>query len=166
MRKAELELPIPRVPLADPIDGLIKTDDLLDDVIVEITIWKGAKTNDSLHLTLNGFTVGQEYTLDNPIEGAIIELAIPVDAELTTDGVYRLRYVTSSFPGGNTAESPVVDIKVDRTAPGAHQLGYMDFPEEAKDGLTAAELAAMGDTLTGRIYGDTGMSGVDTTAPC
>ena len=51
MRKAELELPIPRVPLADPIDGLIKTDDLLDDVIVEITIWKGAKTNDSLHLT-------------------------------------------------------------------------------------------------------------------
>lgn len=162
MRKAELELPIPRVPLADPIDGLIKTDDLLDDVIVEITIWEGAKTNDSLHLTLNGFTVGQEYTLDNPIEGAIIELSIPVDTELTTDGVYRLRYVTSSFPGGNTAESPVVDIKVDRTAPGAHQLGYMDFPEEAKDGLTAAELEAMGDTLTGRIYGYTGLSGGDT----
>lgn len=162
MRKAELELPIPLVPLADPVDGLIRTEDLNDDVIVEITIWEGAKPNDSLHLTLNGLTVGPQYTLDNPIEGAIIELPIPVDTELTTDGVYELRYVTSSFPGGNTAESPVVDIKIDRTAPGAHQLGYMDFPEEAKDGLTAAELEAMGDTLTGRIFGYTGLTGGDT----
>jgi hypothetical protein len=161
-RSAELELPAPYIPLADPVDGLIKTEDLRADVIVQVTVWEGAKPNDSLHLTLNGLTVGAEFTLDAPIEGAIIELKIPVDTALTNDGLYKVKYVTRSFPGGNTAESLAIDLKVDRTAPGAHQLGYMDFPDEAKDGLTAVELEAMGNTLTGRIYGYTGLTSGDT----
>lgn len=160
--RAELNLLIPYVPLADPTDGLIKTEDLLADIIVEVTVWEGAKPQDHLQLTLNDLPVGDEYVLDNPIQGTIIEVKIPTDTALKDDGIYELRYVTQSFPGGNSAPSPPAPIKVDRTAAGAHQLGYMDFPDEAKDGLTAAELNAMGDTLTGRIYGYTGLSAGDT----
>lgn len=161
LRNVDLELSTPFVSVADPVDGLIKTEDLIDDVKVEIPTWDGAKPNDSLQLYLDGKSVGEEYTLANPVEGEILELTLPVETALKEDGIYRLNYVTSSFPGGNTAEAPSTEIKVDRTAPGAHQLGYMDFPEEAKDGLTAAELASMDNILTGRIYGYTGLTGGD-----
>ena len=150
----------PFVSVADPIDGLIKTPDLDTDIIVTFPVWFGAKINDSYQLRLNERLVGEQKILNPlPPEGTTLTLSIPVTTEeLNIDGVYELDYLTIGYPSGVIGQSLPVQIRVDRTAPGEHQLGYMDFPDEAKDGLTAAELLAMGDVLTGLIFGYTGLT--------
>ena len=150
----------PTVPVADPIDGLIKTIDLENDIVVTFPVWPGAELNDRYQLVLNGKPVGVRGELDPlPEEGTLLTLSIPGGTEFKEDGLYELQHNTVGFPGGGTPTvSPATILLVDRTAPGEHQLGYMDFPDEARDGLTAAELAAMGDVLTGRIYGYTGLT--------
>ncbi|MCQ9426324.1 hypothetical protein NRB16_22645 [Pseudomonas sp. LJDD11] len=154
----ELIIPPPLVPIADPVDGLIKTADLASDITVEFPLWEGARENDTYQLRLNDHTVGIEGLLKPvPPIGTILQLDIPVDTELQADGAYKLDYVVTGFPGGVPDESPATTIIVDRTPPGTHQLGYMDFPAEAKDGLTAEELLNMGDVLTGSIFGYSGL---------
>lgn len=163
-RKADAEnLVKPTVPVADSIDGLIKTADLDTDVIVTFPVWTGASFKDKYQLILNGDPVGEIGEFDPlPPEGTLLTLSIPVSTELKEDGVYEVCHSTVGFPSGTVVLSPTTTIMVDRTAPGAHQLGYMDFPDEARDGLTAAELLAMGDKLTGRIFGYTGLTKNDT----
>lgn len=149
----------PIVPIADAIDGLVKTADLASDVAVMVTIWPGATENDEIRLRLNGEVVGDLAILGpDPEPGETIQIDIPIASELLQDGIYTLEYVVDVFPGGNATPSPTLLIQIDRTPPGLHQLGYMDFPEEAKNGLTAEELSSMGDVLTGRIYGYTGLT--------
>lgn len=151
-------LTAPYVPVADESDGLIKTVDLETDVLVELPMWDGARFKDSYQLRLNGDRVGELAELDPlPPEGTILQLTIPVDIELLTDGAYTLDYVAIGYPGNFVTPSDPITIVVDRTPPGTHQLGYMDFPDEAKDGLTSEELRNMGDVLTGSIYGYSGL---------
>jgi hypothetical protein len=152
----------PDVPVADPVDGLIKTVDLESNVIVNFPLWIDPKPEDKYQLLLGEKEIGEPGILDPiPPEGTILSLEIPTGTELTTDGVYQLSYLVRATPGGGVRRSNVTQITVDRTPPGAHQLGYMEFPEEAKDGLTAVELSEMGDVLTGKIFGYTGLTGGD-----
>lgn len=154
-----LNLTQPYVAVADEVDGLIKTVDLTSDVEVIVKVWFGATEEDAIQLRLDGAAVGEIVKLGPaPIEGSTMILKIPVSTELLLDGVYRLDYAVTGYPGGNLTISPAISIQVDRTPPGAHQLGYMDFPDEARDGLTAEELFAMGDVLTAQIYGYTGLT--------
>ncbi|MEB0042879.1 MULTISPECIES: hypothetical protein [unclassified Pseudomonas] len=159
-RKSKVDnLVKPTVPVADPNDGLIKTSDLDTDVIVTFPVWPGAAYKDSYQLHLNETAVGKIGELDPlPPEGTLLTLSIPVSTELKQDGSYELTHSTVGFPGGAFFLSPPTTIIVDRTAPGTHQLGYMNFPDEAIDGLTATELSAMGNQLTGKIFGYTGLS--------
>lgn len=151
-------LTLPTVSVADPGDGLIKTIDLETDVVVEFALWEGARPKDSYQLRLNGKLVGIKEIFETvPPVGTILQLHIPVDSELKEDGPYTLDYEVIGFPGGIPSHSPSMTIVVDRTPPGTHQLGYMDFPEQAKAGLTAEELRDMGDVLTGRIFGYSGL---------
>ncbi|MCD5993049.1 hypothetical protein KDX38_04250 [Pseudomonas sp. CDFA 602] len=161
--KLDPSLQKPAVSVADELDGLIKTGDLESDVTVELPVWKGAKFNDFYQLRLNGRYIGERLRL-NPLlpEGTVLQMTIPVDEELTTDGSYNLDYVVTGFPSGTDLSSNITIIQVDRTPAGAHQLGFMDFPDEAKDGLTADELSNMGDTLIGSIYGYSGLEQWDT----
>ncbi|WP_372438751.1 hypothetical protein, partial [Pandoraea sputorum] len=154
----KLIIPPPLVPIAYPVDGLIKTGDLASDITVEFPLWEGARENDTYQLRLNDHTVGIEGLLKPvPPIGTILQLDIPVDTELQAAGAYNLDYVVTGFPGGGPDEPPATTIIFDRTPPGTHQLGYMDFPAEAKDGLTAEELLNMGDVLTGSIFGYSGL---------
>lgn len=158
-RNRTVNLTAPSVAVADSEDGLIMTADLEADVEVAVKVWVGATEGDKIQLMLDGNIAGKSINLgSNPEAGSIVTLKIPVSSELQEDGAYTLAYSVDVFPGGNATASPATSIQVDRTPPGAHQLGYMDFPEEAKDGLTAEELAGMGNTLTGRIYGYTGLT--------
>ncbi|SHN01050.1 hypothetical protein SAMN05216593_105377 [Pseudomonas asturiensis] len=148
----------PVVPLADDVDGLIKTVDLASDVTVEFPLWDLPALGDKYSLLLNGLSVGDEQTLSViPSPGTTLNLTIPVDVALKTDGMYQVQYRLITFPGLDEITSPAVPIIVDRTPPGAYQLGYMAFPDEAKDGLTLEELRLMGDTLTGSIFGYSGL---------
>ncbi|OCR21807.1 hypothetical protein AFK24_27960 [Pseudomonas syringae] len=158
-RKADPVLAQPIVPVADEVDGLIKTADLDRDVVVNFPVWDGADFMDRYVLARDGAEIGTPKNLDPvPPVGTILTLEIPVATELTEDGLHSYTYLVSSFPGGNGSHSPEVTVLIDRTPPGAHQLGHMDFPDEAKDGLTAAELNDMGNVLTGQILGYTGLS--------
>ncbi|MCI8209947.1 hypothetical protein AUC61_10420 [Pseudomonas sp. S25] len=149
----------PSVPVADPLDGLIKTEDLIPNVSVTFPIWDDPKINDSYQLQLGDDILGEPEKLTSiPPAGTILTLDIPTDTSLRDDGLYDLIYLVKANPGGGTRPSAVRQLIVDRTPPGAHQLGFMEFPEEAKDGLTAAELSEMGDVLTGKIFGYTGLS--------
>ena len=148
----------PFVAVADPLDGLIKTIDLATDIIVDFPVWEGAELGDHYSLYLNEVMVGQRVVLDPlPPEGSPLSLALPVKTQLLTDGPYKLQYLTISMPGGTGDASPAITLIVDRTPPGEHQLGYMDFPDIAKDGLTADELRDMEDVLTGSIFGYSGL---------
>lgn len=153
----------PYVSVADPSDGLIKTVDLQSNVSVTFPLWEDPRINDEYQLLLNGTAIGTTGSL-NPIPpvGTTLSLEIPTDTQLLSDGTYQLSYVVRAKPGGGYRTSKATPIIVDRTPPGAHQLGYMDFPEEAKDGLTAAELSQMGGILTGSIFGYTGLTKGDT----
>ncbi|WP_439894669.1 hypothetical protein ACTACV_17800 [Pseudomonas syringae] len=158
IKQEPIDLLAPVVPVADPIDGLIKTDDLISDIAVEFPIWDAPALGDKYHLRLNGKSVGIEETLSTlPTPGTTLTLAIPVDGELKADGTYQVEYGLTTFPGSEYIVSPAVMIIVDRTPAGTHQLGYMDFPDEAKDGLTLEELSLMGDALPGRIFGYSGL---------
>lgn len=151
----------PHVSVADPIDGLIKTIDLQTDIVVTFPIWPTPPLpNDRYQLFLNGKPVGEQGIFPDPVPEPDTELtlSIPVSDELKEDGTYTLTYGAIPFPGGTIKFSQPLTLVVDRTAPGSHQLGYMDFPSEATDGLTAAELSEMGDVLTGKIFGYTGLS--------
>ncbi|MCF8986908.1 hypothetical protein GIW26_25565 [Pseudomonas syringae] len=149
----------PFVPVADEVDGLIKTADLANDIIVEFPVWEGARLQDSYQLRLNGDEVGLAGQLiPLPPVGTLLRLTIPVDTELKDDGAYELDYMTIGYPSGVKQSSQIKTLVVDRTAPGAHQLGYMDFPAEAKDGLTLEELQSMGGVLTGSIFGYSGLN--------
>lgn len=149
----------PLVPIADPEDGLIKTEDLTRNVSVSFPIWDDPKINDSYQLKLGEDMLGEPETLTSiPPAGSILTLDILANTALKEDGPYDLTYLVKANPGGGTRPSAATQLIVDRTPPGAHQLGYMEFPEEAKDGLTAAELSEMGDVLTGKIFGYTGLS--------
>ncbi|MCA5969824.1 hypothetical protein ABEH63_25400 [Pseudomonas syringae] len=155
----ELTLIPPFVPVADEADGLIKTADLVNDIIVEFPVWEGARLQDSYQLQLNGDKVGLAGQLvPLPPVGTLLRLTIPVDTELKDDGAYKLDYLTIGYPSGTEQSSQIKTIIVDRTAPGAHQLGYMDFPAGAKDGLTLEELQSMGGVLTGSIFGYSGLN--------
>ncbi len=158
IKQEPIDLLAPAVPVADPVDGLIKTDDLISDIAVEFPIWDAPALGDKYHLRLNGKSVGIEETLSTlPTPGTTLTLAIPVDGELKADGTYQVEYGLTTFPGSEYIVSPAVMIIVDRTPAGTHQLGYMEFPDEAKDGLTLEELSLMGDALPGRIFGYSGL---------
>ncbi|WP_024674235.1 hypothetical protein [Pseudomonas syringae] len=159
----DLTLIPPFVSVADETDGLIKTVDLENDVIVEFPVWEGAELQDSYQLRLNGQKIGLPGQLvPLPPTGTILRLAIPVETELKDDGTYQLDYVTIGFPSTVEQSSQIKTIVIDRTAPGEHQLGYMDFPINVKDGLTLEELQNMGDVLTGSIFGYSGLNRGDT----
>ncbi|MEE4811289.1 hypothetical protein V2K35_20160 [Pseudomonas alliivorans] len=161
--KKELSLALPFVSVADETDGLIKTIDLESDVVVEFPVWEGAQSLDKYQLELNGKLVGSQAKLDPlPPEGTLLQLNISVADELRSDGDYALTYRITGYPSGSIQSSPPRNIVVDRTPPGTHQLGYMDFPDSAKDGLTLEELSAMGDVLTGSIFGYSGLKQGDT----
>lgn len=148
----------PFVSVADQEDGLIKTVDLESDVIVEFPIWSEAQIGDRYQLRLNDFVVGAVEVLETvPPIGTTLSLSIPVADELKQDGVYKLDYLVTGHPGGISKASHPLVIIVDRTPPGSHELGRIDFPSAAKDGLTAEELRDMGDILTGGIFGYSGL---------
>lgn len=159
----EPTLEAPAIPAADPVDGLIQVIDLASDILVQFPIWEHVRENDRYQLMINEDLVGVPEVIETPPPaGTILELKITPNIHLPTDGRYAVRYYVYNFPGDSNYLSRSSQIIVDRTPAGAHQLGYMDFPDVARDGLTAEELRNMGDVLTGSIFGYSGLEKGDT----
>lgn len=144
-------LEAPSVPVADS-DGLIKTADLENDIIIHFPVWQGARPGDGYQLLINGAITESAVQFTDPIPdvGSMMSLVIPVATELLQDGHYSIGYRSISFPGLNLFDSKITIIRVDRTPPGAALLAPMIFPT-----------ATFGDTLLGVIPGYAGMESGD-----
>lgn len=151
-------LPQPSVPVADPVDGLLTREDLLQPIIMNLVAWGVFEPGDSYRLLWNGQPVGEKKYLSDEIPGDPLTLEIPASL-LEIEGEYAVGYEAKDERGGQTAPSPEIPLIVDLTAPGAGLLAAMVFPPEAQDGtLTSDELTAMGDVLTAKVPGYAGMA--------
>ncbi|WP_232434464.1 hypothetical protein [Pseudomonas asplenii] len=158
----------PTVIKADPIDGLIKTIDLLSELEITVPAWDDANPGDSYQPTINKMPVGTKKFMPDtpPVPGTPMPTSIPledIDIYLNADGHYDIGYLTITQPGNFPTHSEPTSIEVDRTPPGQNQLGYMDFPEQVKDGLTLEELdGELDGVLPCGIFGYSGLKRGDT----
>lgn len=133
MNTNQLPLDAPTIPVTQP-DGLIKTSDLVNDVIVNFPLWPGARPNDMYQLTLDGFAVGNKEIIPTSEADNLGELRLMLPVELLNeDGERMVGYQVTSFPGGGTAESEKRKIRIDRRGPGGPLLAAIIFPNFSLD---------------------------------
>ncbi|NWA27889.1 hypothetical protein HX866_23635 [Pseudomonas gingeri] len=148
--------PAPDVELAFP-DGLLPLTALEAPLPVTFRLWDDASTDQTYQLLWEGDAVDTpidvvQDDLDNPQR--YLSLDIPVellveknDPANPTDKKYKLGYQIYDKISQETVASLETLIEVDTTRPGLPSHGPMAFPREVDDGLTSAELTAMGNTL-------------------
>ncbi|NWD69958.1 hypothetical protein HX870_20365 [Pseudomonas gingeri] len=148
--------PAPDVELAFP-DGLLPLTALEAPLPVTFRLWDDASTDQTYQLLWEGDAVDTpidvvQDDLDNPQR--YLSLDIPVellveknDPANPTDKKYKLGYQIYDKISQETVASLETLIEVDTTHPGLPSHGPMAFPREVDDGLTSAELTAMGNTL-------------------
>lgn len=119
----------PFVPVADPLDGLIKTADLDEPVRVDIRVWDGARPGYYVQLRLNDNLIGTIKTFsENDTPGDIITLEIATEY-LIDEGPYDLGFRATNHHSLVHNDSPTVPIIVDRNKPGAAMLAPIVFPD-------------------------------------
>lgn len=144
--KTPIPLKLPVVPAADPTDGLLKTSDLEHEIRVLVNVWEAAEPEYYAQVVLNDELVGQVITItedDRPGD----EMAFNLGKELfALEGIYKLAYKISSPFSGLHEISDSIELRVDRTPPGAGLLSPVIFPD-----------VTLGAHLTGQIPGYSGM---------
>lgn len=154
-----IPLPAPDVAVAfhdEDSMGLIPVSELSAPLIVDLKVWPAAEENYTYQLVWDTQRTGLEKIIsatDKP--GDPLTLEIPVD--VLTEGFHSLAYRTYSPRSETENFSDVFPIIIDRTAPGKPVLAPILFPVEVQNGLTAAELASLGNKLEVVIPGYTGM---------
>lgn len=137
--------------------GLIPVSALDNPITVDLKVWEGAEAGYKYQLLWDGDAYGPEKIVQ-PEErpGSPLTLEIPVT--LQTEGFHSLAFRT--YSPNTTVEdfSEIFPVVIDRTAPGKPQLAAIQFPVEVQNGLTAAELARLGDKLDVEVAGYTGMA--------
>jgi hypothetical protein len=159
-RREPLPLKAPDIEVAFHDDdnlGLIPVSELNAPLIVNLEVWDAAEPGYTYQLAWDGERYGPEKVIqEGEKPGDRLTLEIPVD--LLTEGVHRLAYRTYSEVADFENYSDDFPVIIDRTAPGMPLLAAIQFPVEVQNGLTAAELARLGDTLEVQVAGYTGMA--------
>jgi hypothetical protein len=159
-RREPLPLKAPDIEVAFHDDdnlGLIPVSALNAPLIVDLEVWDAAEPGYTYQLAWDGERYGPEEVIqEGEKPGDRLTLEIPV--ELLTEGVHRLAYRTYSEVADFENYSDDFPVIIDRTAPGMPLLAAIQFPVEVQNGLTAAELARLGDTLEVQVAGYTGMA--------
>lgn len=145
------ELPSPFVALAAPIDGLLPVSALDKPLPVNIVIWENMQTGYFVQLTLNDQLLGEPYAkTDADLAGDIMTLKLPV-GNLEHEGLYRLGYRATNDKSLHSTDAPAIQIRVDRSVPGATLLAPLIFANINFDVLKAQVPCyagmAVGDTL-------------------
>jgi hypothetical protein len=145
--KRPLPLVPPFVDIADPMDGLLKTQSLDSPIPVGVKVWEAAEPGYYFQLMLDGVLVGDIRTITEADErGEIITVYLNQNL-LNNDGSYSLRYMASSPFADSHVPSSETTLKVDRSPPGAALLAPLIFPT-----------ASFGDRLIGLLPGYAGMA--------
>lgn len=137
--------------------GLIPVSALDNPITVDLKVWEGAEAGYKYQLLWDGDAYGPEKIIQ-PEERPGSPLTLEIPATLQTEGFHSLAFRT--YSPNTTVEdfSEVFPVVIDRTAPGKPQLAAIQFPVEVQNGLTAAELARLGDKLDVEVAGYTGMA--------
>lgn len=115
-------VPIPFVPAADPIDGLLRVSNLNNPIDVEFRLWEFMYPDYYVQLMLNGELVGAIWTMsDSDTSGDIISMVLDPE-HLLNDGVYSLGLRATNNENGVSSDSATTSLIVDRTSPGAALL--------------------------------------------
>lgn len=145
----------PTVDISLNSDGLLPVSALATPVTVTFPAWPAVVPNTSYRLLWDKTPIGVTKLInedDRP--GDILTLEIPVSA--LTEGKHSLAYRLVNLENGVQTDSPMSPVEIDRTAPGNPLLAPIIFPVAIQNGLTSAELEALGNKLPGKIasYGD------------
>ncbi len=158
--KVPLPLPAPDVAVAFHDEdnlGLIPISELNAPLTMDFNVWDAAEEGYTYQLHWDGNRIGPEKkVLATEKPGDPLTLEIPT--ELLTEGLHSLAYRTYSPDADSENFSEIFPIIIDRTAPGKPRLAAIQFPVEVQNGLTAAELAQLGNRLEVEIAGYTGMA--------
>lgn len=137
--------------------GLLPVSALDTPITVNLKVWEGAEAGYKYQLLWDGDAFGPEKIIQaTELPGDPLTLEIPV--VLQREGPHSLAFRT--YSPNTTVEdfSDVFPVLIDRTAPGKPQLAAIQFPVEVQNGLTAAELARLGNQLDVEVAGYTGMA--------
>jgi hypothetical protein len=150
------ELDKPDVASAFP-DGLLPLSALNAPLPVTFKLWDDATTDQTYQLFWEGDGVGERTdVLDEDLANpeTYLSLDIPVeflveknDPANPSDKKYKLKYQIYDKISQEETDSFETLIEVDTTRPGLPSHGPMAFPREVDDGLTSAELTALGNSL-------------------
>ncbi|SQF99557.1 Uncharacterised protein [Paucimonas lemoignei] len=131
-------------------EGLLPVDALTSPVTVTFPAWDAVRLNTSYQLLWDENPIGAvKLVEEGDMPGDILTLDIPVDA--LTSGDHRLAYRLVNLENGISTDSQPTPIQIDRTAPGDPLIAPIIFPTAIQNGLTSAELDAMGNVLKGLI---------------
>lgn len=137
--------------------GLIPVAALTAPLILEFTVWEAARPGFTYQLFWDGEKTGlPKSILETDRPGDVITLEIPL--ELLTEGSHSAAYRTYNPNTEYENFSDAFYLVIDTTAPGKPDLAPIHFPVEVQNGLTAAELAQLGDNVKAEVAGYTGMA--------
>lgn len=147
------ELDAPSVPSALN-NGIIPIEHLTKPLLVELYVWTAARPQFTYQLLFDDMLIGPEKLIHDEQPGELLTLEIPV--ALLSEGLHNVGYRTKNPFSELTDDSFTTLIEIDRTAPGNPLLAPIIFPVAIQNGLTSAELEALGNKLPGKIasYGD------------
>ncbi|WP_040064634.1 hypothetical protein [Pseudomonas batumici] len=138
-------------------DGLLPLSALNAPLPVTFQLWDDASTEQTYQLFWDNNAIGTptdvlEDDLSNPERRLSLDIPVELlveknDPANPTDKKYKLRYQIYDKESEQTTPSFDTLIEIDTTRPGLPSHGPMAFPREVDDGLTSAELTALGNTL-------------------
>ncbi|MCQ2997282.1 hypothetical protein NLO88_20300 [Pseudomonas syringae] len=140
----------PTVEISLNSDGLLPVSALTTPVIVTFPAWAAIVPNTSYRLLWDKTPIGiTKLVNEDDKPGDILTLEIPVAA--LNNGKHSLAYRLVNLENGVQTDSQVSPVEIDRTAPGNPLLAPIIFPGAIQNGLTSAELEALGNKLPGKI---------------
>lgn len=137
--------------------GLIPISALGNSLIMDLKVWEAARPGFTYQLVWDGVLAGTEKIIQATDEpGDPLTLEIPVT--LLIEGVHTAGYRVFNPATEYENLSDPFPVMIDKTEPGKPELSAIHFPVEVQSGLTAAELAQLGDQVDAHVAGYTGMA--------
>jgi len=149
MTEAILKYPIPLAPPIVPMahaDGLLNISALENPIPVEVQVWEAAEPGYYFQLVLDEVPLGNIRVITADDRAGDMMTVFLDEALLDHEGVYALGYKATSPRTEYSNFSPTIQLRVDRTKPGATLLAPIIFPT-----------ATFGDQLIGLLPGYAGM---------
>ncbi len=144
-------LPVPFVPAADPVDGLLRISTLNNPIDVEIRIWEGMQPGYYMQLMLNGELVGAIWTMsDSDTSGDIISMVLDPEY-LLNEGIYSLGLRATNDKSLVSNDSATTTLIVDRTPPGAALLAPAMFASVSFGDFLNAKIPSYAGMETGDL---------------